>query len=118
MGYIAHNAIVVTSWNEDAIGKAHIKAIELGCHVSNIVDSKMNGYASFLIAPDGSKEGWGDSDKGDARREAWKAWTHELAYEDGSSSLHWVEVRFGSDDGDASVVTHAWAECPAEGQER
>lgn len=116
MGYIAHNAIVVTSWNDETIEKAHAKATELRCSVSNIVASPVNGYKSFLIAPDGSKEGWGDSDVGDAQRKAWIAWSKDLRYEDGSSSLHWCEVRFGSDDADAQIVTHEWADAPAEGR--
>lgn len=107
MGYMRHHAIVVTSWSEEAVKAGHAKAVALGCTVSEIVDSKMNGYTSFLIAPDGSKEGWGESNDGDGRRMAWIAWARTTLYEDGSGPLDWVEVRFGGDDDSAEVTSHA-----------
>jgi hypothetical protein len=110
MGYIAHNAIIVTSWSADAIQRAHAKAAELDCHPTNVTPARVNGYSSFLIPPDGSKEGWADSAVGDAKRNAWVAWAHENRYEDGSTSLHWVEVRYSADDSAASIVRSAWSE--------
>ena len=29
-------------------------------------------------------------------------------YGDGSTSLHWVEIAYGSDDAEATVEAHAW----------
>jgi len=108
MGYIAHHAIVVTSWDDKTLKAAHDKAIEIGCAVSKIVDSKINSYRSFLIAPDGSKEGWGDSDSGDQKRKEWIEWAESTLYEDNSGPLSWVEIRYGSDDQDAVISNHAW----------
>ena len=104
MGWIRHHAIVVTSWNGELLKEALTKATDLGCAVSGVVDSQINGYQSFLIAPDGSKEGWDDSENGDHRREAFKAWTHSKQHEDGSSSLRWAEVLFGDDDYQVAVT--------------
>jgi hypothetical protein len=108
MGYIKHHAIVVSSWDDKLLARAEAQAIELGCCVSPIVAGTSNGQRSFLIAPDGSKEGWGASDVGDTQREAFARWADEQRYDDGSTSLSWVEVSFSPDDQDAAIVRHAW----------
>lgn len=59
MGYVKHNSIIVTDYKDDRIITIHKKARKMfGVHVSDIVASELNGYCSFFIAPDGSKEGW------------------------------------------------------------
>jgi hypothetical protein len=109
MGYIKHHVIVVTSWDEKLIEEAWWKANECGCKPSKIVGPYANGYGSFLIPPDGSKENWDRSDEGDAARNAFKTWVNTQRYDDGSSSLEWVEVSYGSDDGKAEITDHAWS---------
>lgn len=100
MGYIAHHAIVVTG-DEEEVKAAHAKATALGCLVTNIAGPGVNAYYSFMIAPDGSKEGWTDSDEGDTRRAAWIA--------SGIGNLcEWAEIRFGADDAVATVSRSAW----------
>lgn len=76
-----------------------MKAIELELPVSEVVESPVNGYQSFLIAPDGSKEGWADSDKGEAAREAWTMWAR-------SSRLYldWVHINYGGDDNERCEI--------------
>lgn len=113
MGYIRHHAIIVSGgdWGakDDAgfpIHRAHGKAKELGCVVSEIVKSTINGYMTFLIAPDGSKEGWEESDRGDVCREAFLAYCETQRYEDRSSPLSWAEVQYGDDNGEARIVHH------------
>jgi hypothetical protein len=112
MGYIRHHAIVVVSYNDALIEAAHAQANDVGCEVTEIVGPTVNGFRSFMIAPDGSKEGWGDSHDGDARRNAWVEWANKQRYEDGSSSLTWSEIVVGDDDGDSHVVRHTYQ--PAE----
>lgn len=109
MGYIKHNAIVVTSWKPELIEQAHAKAKQIGMVVSAAVKSRVNGYSHILVAPDGSKEGWEDSAAGDAQRAALRAWLNSQRYDDGSSSIEWCEVAYGSDDKSAEVVTHGGA---------
>ncbi|MDD7813722.1 hypothetical protein PP713_14220 [Mycobacterium sp. CSUR Q5927] len=104
MGYMCHHAIVVTSWNEELIEEAHSRAFESGAAVSNIVPGSANEYYSFLVAPDGSKEGWDESDAGDRRRDELIAWLDEQRYEDGSTSLAWVEVQFGDGELHTEIV--------------
>lgn len=108
MGYIRHNAIICTSWNSTVIELAASKAKELGLPVSDVVKSPVNRIHSCLIAPDGSKEGWGNSGAGDDAREKFRQWTKSLRYEDDSSPLCWVEVAYGSDDRDATICAHEW----------
>lgn len=108
MGYYRHHAIVVTDMTfrripgapmVQPIDRAHAKAVELGMTVTPLVSSPLNGFESFMIAPDGSKEGWHDSDKGDAAREAWVAWLK------GSGEyIDWAIVAFGGDDRDLACV--------------
>jgi hypothetical protein len=104
MGYMRHHAIVVTSWNNDEFDKvwAEVSALAdertFGHLVSPVVGPAVNGYRSFLVAPDGSKEGWDTSDEGDAFRDAVCALLDERRYNDGSTSIEYVEVQFGDDD--------------------
>ena len=104
MGYMCHHAIVVTSWNESMIRKARRKAGALGMTCSPVGPPTTNMYRSFLIAPDGSKEGWGDSDRGDERRAKMVQWMNAQAYDDGSSALAWVVVQYGDDDMETKVI--------------
>jgi hypothetical protein len=106
MGYMLHHAIVVTSWDVEKIYRAHNAAREFGNLVSDIVAGATNGYLSFFVAPDGSKEGWGASDEGDQRRAAFVNWLDNERDEDGSSSLKWAELVVNGDDDQCYVVTH------------
>ena len=107
MGYVKHHAIVVTSWNDEVIEFALVEARRCGLAVC-LVASECEGYHSVFVAPDGSKEGWAESDDGDKRRGAFKGWMRAQQYEDGGSSLEWVEVAYGNDDHDAIVTDHQW----------
>jgi len=110
MGYNRNHAIVVTSWKEDSIIAAHTRAVEQFADiapVSPLTDEVTNGYRSFFVAPDGSKEGWAPSDRGDKAREQYIDWLRHQAYDDGSSALDWVEVDFGGDDRDILHVRDA-----------
>jgi hypothetical protein len=106
MGWIRHHGIVVTSWDSAALARAHTVAIGMfpDGHVTEPTKKALNGYSSFLVAPDGSKEGWGDSDDGDARREQFVEWLNGAAYEDGSSALAWIEYQHDQDNRSAGVL--------------
>lgn len=108
MGYILHHAIVVTSWNPDALDKAVVAANHFGLQCLGPSQIVVNGYRSLLICPDGHKEGWEGSDEGDTRRKQFREWLRSQAYDDGSTCLAWFEVAYGSDDETAKVQTHAW----------
>jgi hypothetical protein len=101
MGYMRYHAIVVTSSSTEA----HEKAEEIfGELVSPIVYSVTNGYNSFFVAPDGSKEGWETSDNYDDKRKEFIEWLRSQAYEDGSNSMKYIEVQFGDDNNEDQII--------------
>ncbi len=96
MGYIVHDAIVVTAFRSADITAAwQYAALECGLTASPTTLSPMNGYWSFLIVPDGSKEGWTDSDLGEERRAKWIEWARGC-YARGVF-IDWVAVSYGGD---------------------
>lgn len=116
MGYMRHHAIVVTSWDKEALTKAHAQAqkmfdpVSAACVskgssvVSAVVDAGLNGYRSFLIAPDGSKEGWPESDAYDLARAEFVKWLNAQRHEDGSTLLQFAEVFFGDSGKERAAV--------------
>jgi len=112
MGYMMHHAIVVTSWKPEAVEAAHAMATQLDMKPSPIVSSGTNGYRSFLVPPDGSKEGWHQSDVGDACRAQLVAWM--MTAGDDGLWLDWIEVCFGGDEPGANTriisATPEWVE--------
>ena len=103
MGYMCHHAIIVTSCIEGLLDRALIQAQAIFEYVSPISKKAVNGYQSFFIPPDGSKEGWGESDDGDERRQHFIDWLTSQAFEDGSNSLTWIEVQYGDGDHDDKI---------------
>ena len=109
MGYHIHHAIVVTSWQTKGINEAHRLALRhfgVSSIVSPLRGGLTNGYESFFVAPDGSKEGWPESDDMDIKRTEFKAALRELARRD--LWVSWVEVAFGGDEPEINtrVVDH------------
>lgn len=105
MGTMNSHAIVVTCWDQTLLTAAQRAANEC-CPglASSVVEWRINGGGSFMIGPDGSKEGWPESERGDLERAAFIAWLNQHRYEDGSTSLHWVLIEFGEDAEAASVI--------------
>jgi hypothetical protein len=110
MGYIRHDAIVVTGEDYESrayMTEAHAKAQGVfagsNVYVSGLTPVAVNGSQSFLIAPDGSKEGWSNSDEGDERRAAYIEWL--LAND---TLVDWVAVNFGGDDADHIRARGKW----------
>ncbi len=111
MGYMRHHAIIVTAY-DDYIKNAHAKAIEIfgAPRVSGFTDPVVNDYQTFIVGPDGSKEGWEPSMAGDEKRETFVNWLRKQIHSDGSSSLKWVEVQYGDDEGVTKVVNDSDSE--------
>ena len=106
MGYIRHHAIIVTGNYGEYLQKAHAAAKEIFPNTSPISRFGMNKSQTFLIPPDGSKDGWEDSNVGDRRRARFIEYLESTQYEDGSSHLKWVEVMYGDDEGEAAIIRH------------
>lgn len=99
MGYHIHHAIVVTSWSKKRTKEAHDYAriifAELDACISEITQMAANGYTSFFIAPDGSKEGW---PKSDACNEARDQFFKKISSLSLDGFLDAVEISFGGDE--------------------
>jgi hypothetical protein len=108
-----HHAIVVTSFNEKLTREAHAKALGLFglAGVSTILTAPSNSYFSFFVGPDGSKEGWPESDRGDSLRELFIEWLREQYHEDGSSNIFWAEVQYGDDEDEAALCGSSDDDC-------
>lgn len=127
MGYMRHHMIVVTTYDEKLIEQARAKACEIfeapkgafGRHVqvTPITMSPVNMYYSFFVPTDGSKEGWSDSDDGDARRAEFVSWLNAQRYSDNSSALKWAEVQYGDEERDNRVLRHDGEVAPGEPEE-
>ena len=109
MGYMRHHAIIVTSWDKESITAAHQKAQELFgatnflgriTEITDITPEVTNGYTSFLISPDGSKEWWETSDRGDHIRAKFIQW---LASQK-DNWCEYAEVQFGDEEGDDRLL--------------
>ena len=101
VGYLRRHAIVVTGGDYEEskdILAAHAKATEIFPWASPICPPQVNGERSFFIPPDGSKEGWSDSDKGDERRDTFVKWLQE------EGKVHWVEVCYAEDEPNTRVI--------------
>ena len=74
--------------------------------MSQLIPSPVNGYLTFLVAPDGRKEGWRESVTGDAARDAFVAYLQ--ATDDGCESITWIEASYGDDeDSEPTVGRHS-----------
>lgn len=70
MGYINHNALLGISWNDSKRAEA-AKWVQARADARFFAVSPVftNGYWTLVCFPDGSKEGWAESDDGDRRRD-------------------------------------------------
>lgn len=110
MGYMRHHAIVVTTWQDKLITEAHQKACEIfgNNQVTPVIGPTIiNGFYSFFVGPDGSKEGWGESDLGDASRSSFIKWINDQAdKDDGSNSLKYAELYYGDEQRKSEITAH------------
>lgn len=102
MGYVRHDAIIVTTSDCRPGGLPDIEAFraslpeEFQRLVIGPIPSAMNLYHSYVFLPDGSKEFWPASDQGDLYRRQFAA-LFDHVYDDGSSHDDVVAVTFGHD---------------------
>ena len=122
MGYMRHNAVIVTADGYAMKGRAGFPAPDVDAFRQSLpakwqhlvigpVPSVINDYVSFAFLPDGSKEGWDDSDAGDEYRQQFTD-LFSFAHEDGSTPFDVlvIDARFGGDgpvpeDGPQAIVT-------------
>jgi hypothetical protein len=118
MGTMIHDAIVVTSWKTDLLRQAAQVATTLGLLVVGPHEPVINAISTFVVCPDGSKEGWAASYAGDELRNKFVEWLDKQRYEDGSSALAWVAIRYGDlEVPERAAIAFTWASISAEPQE-
>lgn len=103
MGYMRHHAVLVTTWSKDRMADLVAFLLEekighLGPHVT-----KVNDYHTVVIPPDGSKEGWEESDAGEEERQMVIAKIKTFSHDDGSNPFDWALVRYGDDGEDDKI---------------
>lgn len=102
MGYIAHDAVLVSTHRYRDGGLPDIEAFRQTLPpdwrrlVIGPVEGVVNEGYFYAFLPDGSKEGWDLSDEGNRYRAQFAA-LFASSYEDGSSPDDVVSVRFGED---------------------
>ena len=108
MGYIRHDAVIGQVSEFDEVKKAalrkklrvlrsKIKKANLPPLLRGPVEG-VNGYEFWFFAPDGSKEGWDESQQADKFRDEFKEIIKSAQY----PSL--VHIQFGGDDGETRLV--------------
>ena len=115
MGYVRHDAVIVTTEDFREGGLPDIEAFkqtlpeEWRRLVIGPVESVVNGTFSYAFLPDGSKEGFPESAEGEEYREAFRA-LFRTVYEDGSSPDDVVTLSYGDDYGwdHGATVTVDW----------
>lgn len=108
MSCIIHTALIVTSWDREAIQKAHAEALNIGLPVTPAGPEVTNGYQSFLVTSCGSKWGWDDQQAHMLALDEFKDWLRSNRNEDGDNRLEWVEVEYSSDNRGAEVSDSEW----------
>lgn len=113
---IRHHVIVVTSNQKEKLEKIRKEVIELyqskmeaknsSKLVGPIQESLINGFVTFLIAPDGSKEGYDASDDADRIRQLVVDLVRSFPSNEEEGYLQFVEVSYGQDDGKAQIVSN------------
>lgn len=98
MGYIRHHAMIITDCDLEKIRDIHRFATLCSLNPTSIMDSPVNGYRTFFIPPDGSKEGWEPSNEGDEERKRFKQFIRKR-----HPYCDWTEISYGGDDGHSQV---------------
>jgi hypothetical protein len=96
VGYIQHDAVIVVTYREEvsrdlAALRESVAEPSLARHIVGPIPAS-NGYETWIFTPDGSKEGWEQSDRADELRGRF-----EQIATDGRGDV--VHVRFGGDYG-------------------
>jgi hypothetical protein len=94
-----HHAILITAYSDDRFDElcdAVHRIYGSDCYAES-ASCQWNGYRHLLIPPDGSKEGWRESDQGDSYRDQVIEWLESKRFDDSGSPYAWVEVQYGDE---------------------
>jgi len=98
MGIVNNECVVATTWDDKAVHSIRqwIKE-QTPDHQTlfAVLPSLVNGYQTIILAPDGSKKGWGTAKEGELLRDSFIKKLQEFDYEDDSNPFAFVEVGYG-----------------------
>ena len=97
MGANNNNAVIATTWDRNEVarirtwvdGLAEMKSLFL------FGGEEINRETTVVMVSDGSKEGWAESDAGDALRSMFISELEKANYDDGLNPWYFVEVGYG-----------------------
>lgn len=97
MGVENNNAVVATTYDKKEIARVRKWVDELPEMKSLFLfgAEEINGKTTVVMVPDGSKEGWAESDAGDRLRDCFVKELEKANYDDGSNPWDFVEVGYG-----------------------
>lgn len=97
MGVENNNAVIATTWDRDEVARIKKWVDELTEMKSLFLfgGEEINGKTTVVMVPDGSKEGWPESDAGYALRSMFISEIEKANYDDGSNPWDFVEVVYG-----------------------
>lgn len=97
MGVINHNVVIGTTWSEEEFNYVGEWVGNLKPELSALFVTNKNkfGDITIIMTPDGSKDGWEDSNECDKLREEFINLLDSRACEDDSNAWKYVEVSFG-----------------------
>ena len=111
MGYMCHHTLIVSGSGAHleeardqaiALVRAGSAGVHPTIHVTEISPPAVNGYQVFFVCPDGSKEGWPESDAGNRIRQEMIEAFAQIGQD--QWGIAWWEVKFGDDVGDDRIV--------------
>ena len=116
MKNIRHHTIIITGNDKAKLERLRNEIINLYKEkmeakkgftlVSPIVDSLINNFCTFFIAPDGSKEGYESSEDGDIIRKYVIELLKKQKDADGEDLFRFVEVFYGDDNKECRILNH------------
>lgn len=97
MGVINHNTIVATTWSGEEVNHINswINTLDHRHKSLFVTCNNIFGDTTIIMIPDGSKEGWEESNKCDELRGEFIKVLESRSHEDGSNAWKYVEVSFG-----------------------
>jgi len=98
MGTQRHHAIVISGQEDHLMVAAHNMAVSLELPTTPIVRARYNGWSSFCVVPDGSNEGWVESNLMDESRAVLIRWLTA------HRQFDWIEVSFADEQGPSKIL--------------
>jgi hypothetical protein len=98
MGDMNHNAVIATTSNDKEVARIRRWVDTIGPDSKTLFlfgPSAINNESTVVMVPDGSKEGWADSNAGNDLRAEFIFELEKANYSDGSNPWSYIEVGYG-----------------------